>query len=85
MYAVMNEVKMGMGRKGERLHEEERELRLTGLLHEDDLVLCGESEKDLRTMLGCFVEVCRRRGLKVNAGKSKLMVLDGEEGLECEV
>ena len=29
-------------------------------------------------------EVCRR-GLKVNAGKSKLMVLNGEEGLECEV
>ena len=26
-----------------------------------------------------------RRGLKVNAGKSKVMVLGGEEGLECEV
>ena len=32
----------------------------------------------------CFVEVCRR-GLKVNAGKNKVMVLGGEEGLECEV
>ena len=30
-----------------------------------------------------LVEVCRR-GLKVNAGKSKVMVLNGEEGLECE-
>ena len=36
-------------------------------------------------MLGRFVEVRRRRGLKVNAGKSKAMVLNGEEGLECEV
>ena len=27
----------------------------------------------------------RRRGLKVNADKSKVMVLNGEEGLECEV
>ena len=27
----------------------------------------------------------RRRGLKVNAAKSKVMMLDGEEGLECEV
>ena len=27
-----------------------------------------------------FVEVCRRRGLKVNAGKSKMMVLDGGGG-----
>ena len=34
--------------------------------------------------MGRFTEVCRRR-LKVNAGKSKAMVLNGEEGLECEV
>ena len=34
--------------------------------------------------MGHFVEVCRR-GLKVNADKSKVMVLGGEEGLECEV
>ena len=26
-----------------------------------------------------------RRGLKVNAGKSKGMLVGGEEGLECEV
>ena len=36
-------------------------------------------------MAGHFVEVCKRKGLKVNAGKSKVMVLNGEEGLECEV
>ena len=29
--------------------------------------------------------MCRRRNLKLNAGKSKVMVLNGEEGLECEV
>ena len=38
----------------------------------------------LEATAGSFVEVCRR-GLKVNAGKSKVMVLNGEEGLECEV
>ena len=65
--------------------EEGREWRLPGLLCADNLVLCGESEKDLRAMMGHFVGVCRRRGLKVNAGKSKVMVLGGEEGLECEV
>ena len=32
-----------------------------------------------------FVGVCRRGGLKVNADKSKVMVLDREEGLEFEV
>ena len=34
---------------------------------------------------GEFIEVCRRRGLKVNAGKFKVMVLNGEEGLDCEI
>ena len=58
---------MGMGRKGVR------KWRLPGLLYTDDLVLCGES----------FGELCRRRGLKVSGGKSKVMVLNGKEGLEC--
>ena len=35
--------------------------------------------------MGRFVEVCSRRGLKVNADKSMVMILNGEEGLECEV
>ena len=47
--------------------------------------MCGESEEDLRTIVGQFVEVCRRKGLKVNVGKSKVMVMSGEERLECEV
>ena len=50
----------------------------------DDLALIGELEKELRSMVGWFVEVCRRRGLKVNAVKSKGMALNGEEGLECD-
>ena len=36
-------------------------------------------------MVRWFAEVCRRRVLKVNAGKSKVMVLNRVEGLECEV
>ena len=38
-------------------------------LYADDLVLCEESEEDVRAMVGRFVEVCRKRGMKVNAGK----------------
>ena len=53
-----------------RFLEEGREWRLPVLLYADDLVFCGESEEDLRAMVGRFVEVCRRGGLKVNAGKS---------------
>ena len=35
--------------------------------------------------MGHFAKVCRRRGLKINAGKSKIMGSGGEEGLECEI
>ena len=59
-----------------------RDWRLPGLLHVAILILCDESEEDLRVMAGQFAEVRRRRGLKVNAGKSKLMVLNGEKRLE---
>ena len=60
--------------------EEKRERRLPGLFYADDLVLCDEAKEDLRTIVGRFIEVCRRRGLKVNADKSKVMFIDGEVG-----
>ena len=81
----MKEVKVGMRRRGVRLMEDEIEWRFPFFLYADDLVQCSESEEELRAMVGRFTEVCRRRGLKVNAGKSKVMVLNGEKGLECEV
>ena len=46
---------------------------------------CGESGEDLRVMVGRIAEVCRRRGLKVIVGKSKVMVLNEEEVVLCEV
>ena len=49
-------------------------------MYADDLLLCSESEENLRGMVGLFVEVGTGKGLKVNAGKSKVMVLGGEEG-----
>ena len=56
--------------------------RLLGLLSADDLVLCDEWEDNLRAMVGRFPEACKRKGLRVNAGKRKMMVLNGEDGLE---
>ena len=85
MDAVIKEEKMDMKRRRVRFLEERRQWRLPGLLYADDLILSGDSEEDLRVMVGSFVEVCRRRGQKFNAGNSKVMVLGGEEGLECEV
>ena len=57
---------------------------LPSLLYVDNLIMCGESEEDLRAIVERFTEMYRR-GLKVNTCKSKVVVLDGEEGLECEV
>ena len=57
---------------------------MPGLFYADDLVLCDEAKEDLRTIVGRVIEVCRRRGLKANADKSKVMFIDGEVGLECE-
>ena len=76
MDGVMKDVKMGVGRRRVRFLEDGREWRLPGLLYAYDLVLYGESEEDLRTMVERFAEVCRRRGLKVSAGKSKVMVMN---------
>ena len=53
MDAVIKEVEMGMGRMGERFLEEGREWRLPRLLCAEDLILCGESEEDLRAMMRC--------------------------------
>ena len=63
-----------------RFLEEGRQWRLPVLLYVNDFVLCGEPEEDLKVMVGHFVEVCRRRGLKLNADKSKVM-LSKKEGL----
>ena len=75
----MKEVRMGIGRRGVSFLENGRECRLLGLSYADDLVIYGKSVEHLRVMVGRFAEVCRRRGLKVNEGKSKVMVLNGEE------
>ena len=82
MDGVIKEVKTGMGRRGVSSLEDGRERRVPGILYAGNLVLCGELEEELRAMVGQFVEMCRRRGVKVNAGTSKVIVLNG---LEYEV
>ena len=36
-------------------------------------------------MVGHFIEMCRRKSLKLNTDKSEVIVLGGEEGLECKI
>ena len=69
---------MGRGRRGIIFQEQVREWRLPGLLCADDMILCDKSEEDLRVMVCFFVEVCKRRDLRVNAIKSNVMVLGGK-------
>ena len=54
-------------------------------VHVNMIVCVCELEEDLLMMEGSFVEVCKRKGLKVNGDKRKVRVLGGEEGLECEI
>ena len=35
--------------------------------------------------MGRFVKVCKGRDLKVNAGKSKVMVISGEQGWSVRI
>ena len=54
-----------------------------GLLYADDLVFHGESEKaEIDEM---FVNVCKRRGLKMNVEESMVIVYGWEERLLCQV
>ena len=50
MGGMMKEVKVEMGRMGLSFLEHGGEWRLPGHLYADDLVLCGESEEDGRSM-----------------------------------
>ena len=69
-----------------RFPEEVREWRIHGLLYVDDLNLCRKlGKKDLKGMVECFIDICRRRGPKVNADNNRVIVLGKIEGLECGV
>src|SRR5678816_226342 len=48
------------------------------------MILCGESEESLRGLVERFGRVCKRRGLRVNVYKSKVMVVS-EDNPQCEV
>ena len=58
--AEMKKVKMRIGSRRVSSEEEGREWRLHCLFYTVDLVLCDESEEDLREKLGRFIEECRR-------------------------
>ncbi len=54
-------------------------LSVVTCLFVDDTVLLAESEGDLQRVVNEFCSVCKRRKLKVNAGKSKMIVFERRE------
>src|SRR5678815_3430774 len=77
-------IRDGVAGNGVRMMENGGEWRVPYLLYADDLILCGESEESLRGLVERFCIVCKRRGLKVNVDKSKVMVVS-EDSPRCEV
>ncbi len=48
-------------------------------LFADDTELLAESERELQRVVDQFHSVCSRRKLRVNAGRSKVMVFERKE------
>ena len=81
MDGVVREVKAEMLERGVKLRRNGREREVGQLLFADDTALVADSSEKLRRMVESFTRVCRRRKLKVNVGKSKVVVYErGWEG-----
>ena len=85
MDALMKEVKVEMGKMELGFMEEGKDGRLPGLLYANNLVLRDDTEGKIKMIVGRYVFVFRRRGLKVNADKNKVIVSGGEEGFGCYI
>ncbi len=94
MDGVMTEMK---GKVGVKMYALGRKWVLNSILFADDTVLLiAEYESDLQNLVSVFDSVCKRRKLKVNVNKSKVMVCEQSRseavdfvcpyrvGIECE-
>ncbi len=76
MDGCIREMKVGVCYLGARLNVRSVEQPLVAGLYVNDTVLLGESEGMLQRIVDEFDRVCKRRKLKVNASKSKVMVFE---------
>ncbi len=76
MDGCIREMKVEVQDLGGRLNARGVEQRVVASLYADDTVLLAESEGMLQRIIDEFDRVCKRRKLKVNAGKSKMMVFE---------
>ena len=85
MDGVMKEVRMRINGMGIGLERDGIEWTLSDLMYADDVVFMAKSERELSVMIQNFDYVCKRRGLKVNVDKSKVMIVGENVDHACEV
>ncbi|MCP4337615.1 MAG: reverse transcriptase family protein, partial [Desulfobulbaceae bacterium] len=85
MDGVMKEIQGRAVDVGVPMMGEGSEWKLPVLLFADDTVLLSDNEWELQGLVNMFRTVCERRNLKVNVGKSKVMVFERGAATDCEV
>ncbi len=78
MDGYIREMKVGVQDLGARLNVRDVEQPLVVGLYADDTVLLAESEGMLQRIVDEFDRVFKRRKLKVNTGKSKVIVFESK-------
>ncbi len=76
MDGVIREMKAKIVNLGIEMSIDNAKWKISNMLFADDTVLLAESERDLKKLVNEFSNVCERRKLKVNVGKSKVMVFE---------
>ncbi len=76
MDGCIREMKVRVRDLGVKLNMRGVEQPLVAGLYADDTVLLAENERMLQRIVDEFDRVCKRRKLKVNAGKSKVMFFE---------
>ncbi len=74
MDGVIREIKAKIVNIGIEMRIDNAKWKISTKLFADDTVLLAESEKNLQKLINEISNVCVRRKLKVNVGKSKVMV-----------
>ena len=66
-----------------RITDEVRREPSWTMLFADDIVICGETRKEVKRRLECWRYVLERRGIKVNRSKIKYLCANGEIDSMC--
>ena len=85
MDGVMKEVIETIGNVGVEMKMGKEKWKLSHLLYADDAVLLTESREELQEYVKAFVNVCKKRNLKMNVNKSKVMVFERNGTSDAEI